>query len=90
MQLSTRLQPALLREGLEYSKHSDVIVAVHRDLVNTGKLDKEHGKNISELFELRGTGDYGGTQHVSQKEAEKAIEATEAFVHGIKEMLERN
>jgi uncharacterized protein (UPF0332 family) len=41
---------ALLSAGHEYQKHSGVIAAVHKFLVKTGKLDKEHGKNLNWLF----------------------------------------
>jgi uncharacterized protein (UPF0332 family) len=43
---------ALLSQGREHQKHSGVIAAVHKFLVKTGKLDKEHGKNLNWLFEL--------------------------------------
>ena len=50
----------LLQEGLELSKHSAVIASIHQRFVKTGKLDKEQGKTLNWLFELRGVGDYGG------------------------------
>ena len=46
----------LLRENLELSKHSAVIALIHQKFVKTGKLDKEHGKRLNWLFELRGRG----------------------------------
>jgi len=49
----------LLSEGREYQKHSGVIAAIHKFLVKTGKLDKEHGKNLNWLFELRSIGRRG-------------------------------
>jgi uncharacterized protein (UPF0332 family) len=55
---------ALLDEGLEFSKHSGVIASVHQRLVKTGKLDKEQGKELNWLFELRNVGDYGVTVHI--------------------------
>jgi uncharacterized protein (UPF0332 family) len=66
---------ALLSDGREYQKHSGVIAAVHKFLVKTGKLAKEHGKNLNWLFELRGIGDYGDTRHVPREEVGKAIDA---------------
>lgn len=44
----------LLSEGLELNKHSAVIASIHQRFVKTGKLDKEHGKTLNWLFELRG------------------------------------
>lgn len=60
----------LLHEGLEMSKHSGVIASIHQRFVKTEKLDKEQGKSLNWLFELRGVGDYGGTAHVSHQDAE--------------------
>jgi hypothetical protein len=78
---------ALLSQGREHQKHSGVIAAVHKFLVKTGKLDKEHGKNLNWLFELRSVGDYGDTRHVPREEEEKAIDAAQALVEAMKALL---
>jgi uncharacterized protein (UPF0332 family) len=78
---------ALLNEGLEFSKHSGVIASIHQRLVKTGKLDKEQGKELNWLFELRSVGDYGVTVHVSQQDAEKATRVAESFLRVIKSLL---
>lgn len=78
---------ALLDEGLEFSKHSGVIASIHQRLVKTGKLDKEQGKELNWLFELRNVGDYGVTIHVSQQDTERAIRVAENFLRIIKSML---
>ena len=77
----------LLHEGLELSKHSAVIASIHQRFVKTGKLDKEQGKALNWLFELRGVGDYGGTSHVSLQDAERAIEAAEKFLKAASSLL---
>jgi uncharacterized protein (UPF0332 family) len=79
---------ALLDEGLEFSKHSGVIASIHQRLVKTGKLDKEQGKELNWLFELRNVGDYGVTVHVSQQDAERAIRVAENFLRVIKSLLQ--
>ena len=78
---------ALLSEGMEYQKHSGVIAAIHKFLVKTGKLDKENGKNLNWLFELRSIGDYGDTRHVPQEDAARAIAVAQSFVAAIKKLL---
>jgi uncharacterized protein (UPF0332 family) len=77
----------LLHDGLELSKHSAVIASIHQRFVKTGKLDKEQGKALNWLFELRGVGDYGGTAHVSRQEVERAIEVASKFLGAIKLLL---
>ena len=70
----------LLNENIDTSKHSGVIASIHRLFVKEGKLDKEQGKNLNWLFELRGVGDYGVSEHVSSGEAHKAIKVAEEFL----------
>ena len=79
----------LLREELEFSKHSAVIASIHQRFVKTGRLDKKYGKDLNWLFELRGVGDYGATVHVSQQDAEKAIRAAEGFVQAIETLIQK-
>lgn len=81
---------ALLDEGLEFSKHSGVIASVHQRLVKTGKLDKEQGKELNWLFEMRNVGDYGVTVHVSQEDSERAVQVAEGFLRVIKSLLQRS
>jgi len=79
---------ALLDEGLEFSKHSGVIASVHQRLVKTDKLDRQQGKDLNWLFELRNVGDYGVTVHVSQQDTERAIQVAEGFLRVIKSLLQ--
>lgn len=78
---------ALLNEEMELSKHSGVIASVHHRLVKTGKLDKEQGKELNWLFELRNVGDYGVIIHVSQQDAQRAIRVAKNFLRVIKSLL---
>jgi len=80
---------ALLAEGLELGKHSAVIASVHQRLVKIGRVDKQQGKDLNWLFELRSVGDYGATVHVSQEDAEKAIRVAADFVRVIKNLLHK-
>ena len=80
---------ALLSEGQEFRKHSGVIASVHQRLVKTGKLDKEQGKELNWLFELRNVGDYGVALHVSQQDAQRAIEVAENFLRVIRFLLQK-
>jgi uncharacterized protein (UPF0332 family) len=80
---------ALLAQGLESSKHSGVIALVHQRLVKTGKMDKEQGKGLNWLFELRDVGDYGVIVHVSQQDAQRSIQVAEKFLQVIKVLLKK-
>jgi uncharacterized protein (UPF0332 family) len=78
---------ALLSEGIDVGKHSGVIAYIHQKFVKTGRLDKDQGKALNWLFELRSIGDYGVTVHVSQQEAEQAILAAEGFLHAVRPLI---
>jgi uncharacterized protein (UPF0332 family) len=78
----------LLREGLEYSKHSAVISSIHQRFIKSGRLSREQGKRLNWLFELRSIGDYGGIAHVSRQQAEEAVAAATEFLQAVLELLE--
>lgn len=80
----------LLKEGMEFSKHSGVIAAIHKRFIKTGRLEKQFGKNLNWLFELRSVGDYGVTVHVPEQEAEQAIEVARRFVQASEAMLKES
>ena len=77
----------LLSEELAFGKHSAVLSFIHKEFVRTGKLNQEHGKNLNWLFELRGVGDYGVTLHVSQQDAERAIQVATDFLRVVQSLL---
>ncbi len=80
----------LLKEGLDFSKHSGVIALIHQRFVRTGKLSKEQGKDLNWLFEIRNIGDCGGIAHVSCAQAEQAIQAAESFLSAVKSLLNKS
>ena len=79
---------ALLREELEFRKHSGVIAAIHQRFVKNGRLERNFGRDLNWLSELRSVGDYGVTIHVSREDAERAIVAAEGFLHAMKGIIE--
>jgi uncharacterized protein (UPF0332 family) len=78
----------LLKEGMEFSKHSGVIAAIHKGFIKTERLDKQFGKDLNWLFELRSVGDYGVTVHVPRHEAEQAIDTAHRFVQAARSFIE--
>jgi uncharacterized protein (UPF0332 family) len=51
-------------------------------------LNKEQGKNLNWLFELRGVGDYGVSVHVASGEALRAVQVAEKFLDSANQLLE--
>jgi uncharacterized protein (UPF0332 family) len=71
--------------GRTFSKHSALEAAVHRDLVKPGYWPKELGADYSFSLRLRTKGDYGGLEHVSESEAEEAIQAVRRILRAVHE-----
>jgi uncharacterized protein (UPF0332 family) len=78
----------LLKENIDTAKHSGVIASIHRLFVKKGKLDKEQGRNLQWLFDLRGVGDYGVSEHVCAGEAYKSVQVAEDFLQAALKILE--
>jgi uncharacterized protein (UPF0332 family) len=72
--------------GDTFGKHTAVRSAVHRDLVRTGTLSTERGRDFDDLFNLRILGDYGGAQHVSIAKANQAFDAAEHILDDIRSL----
>lgn len=77
----------LLDEGLDTSKHSGVIALIHQHFVKNGRLNKEQGRNLNWLFELRSVGDYGVSLHVGQRDAQRAVNIAEDFFEAVRALL---
>jgi uncharacterized protein (UPF0332 family) len=77
----------LLKEDIDTTKHSGVIASIHRLFVKEGKLDREQGRNLQWLFDLRGVGDYGVSEHVSAGEALKSVKVAEEFLKSALKIL---
>ena len=77
----------LLKEEMEFGKHSAVIAAIHQHFIRPGRLDMQFGKDLNWLFELRAVGDYGVTVHVPTEDANKAIETANRFVIKVRSLL---
>lgn len=72
-------------EGQEFTRHSAVEAAVHRDLVRLGRWAAELGSDYSNLCQARNTGDYGIDQHVSDENASAAVAAAERILRRVSE-----
>lgn len=71
--------------GQTYTKHSAIRAALHRELVQTGAVDKKMGRAYDFLMDLRETGDYGGLAQVTPQNARAAVEKAEAFLAVIRQ-----
>jgi uncharacterized protein (UPF0332 family) len=70
-------------EGRSFSKHSAIRAALHRELVQTGRLPAPNARDYDFLLDLRETGDYGGLTQVTPESARMAITKGEQFLEAI-------
>ena len=77
---------ALLREGEAFKSHKSLISAFHRIFVKAGRIAPAYGRTLNQLFELRGIGDYGDTQHINGEEAEYAVNIAGEFIAAVREL----
>ena len=81
------LTAVLAVRGKTFSKHSALRAALHRDLIQTGLLNEELGRDYDFLLDLRETGDYGGPVQVSPMSARLAIEKAALFLTAMFSLL---
>lgn len=60
----------------EFTKHTALRAAVHRDLVKPGVWPVSLGADFDFLMDMREIGDYGGLTHASPDDAIRAIECS--------------
>jgi len=77
----------LARRGMEFTKHTAVRAALHRDLIQSGDLSVDLGRDYDFLLDLRETADYGGVAEASLASARKAIEKARAILAVLKTLL---
>jgi len=70
--------------GQVFSRHSAIRAALHRELVQTGLLGAEMGRDYDFLMDLREAGDYGGLTQVTADSAKMAVEKAAGFLEAVR------
>ena len=71
-------------EGRTYSRHSAIEVAVHRDLVNTGRWPQDLGAAYRELQSLRTAADYDVSTFPTAERAQDAVHQAEMILEAVR------
>jgi uncharacterized protein (UPF0332 family) len=77
----------LAGRGMEFTKHTAVRAALHRDLIQSGSLSVNLGRDYDFLLDLRETADYGGVAEASLASATKAIEKARTILAALQPLL---
>jgi uncharacterized protein (UPF0332 family) len=77
----------LASRGMEFTKHTAVRAALHRDLIQSGALSVDLGRDYDFVLDLRETADYGGVAEASLTSATKAIEKARTILAALQPLL---
>jgi uncharacterized protein (UPF0332 family) len=77
----------LLQEDREFVKHSGVRAALHRHLIQTKRIEVEHGRFYDQAFEARQEADYAPVAEFEPSTVEEAIGSAERFVSEMRRIL---
>jgi uncharacterized protein (UPF0332 family) len=77
----------LAGRGMEFTKHTAVRAALHRDLIQSGALSADLGRDYDFLLDLRETADYGGVAEASLASAKKAIDKARKILAALEPFL---
>ena len=77
----------LAGRGMEFTKHTAVRAALHRDLIQSGDVSVALGRDYDFLLDLRETADYGGVAEASLASAKKAIEKARAILAALEPLM---
>jgi uncharacterized protein (UPF0332 family) len=80
------LTAAFALRGQTFSKHTAIRSAVHRDLVHTGLLPEQVGRDFDHLTDMRNSADYWGASKVSQEDAMIAVEKAEYILEAVRRL----
>ena len=67
-----------------FAKHTALRAAVHRDLIHGENWAPALGADFDMLAQLRMTGNYGGTSHVSPEQAAAALDAAQRILDAVR------
>lgn len=81
------LSAVLVAEGRHFVKHTGVRAALHRDLIRTGRIDRDMGRIFDELFNDRQESDYGAFAQFEVDEVADKLSGSERLVDRMKQLL---
>lgn len=70
----------LLNEGKTFKKHKEVRSMLHRDFIQTGKIDRSWGKHYDWLFDNRHKVDYRPLVKFDPEQVREIVEESEVFI----------
>lgn len=73
----------LIANGLNAKTHEGIIRMFNMSFVNTGKIDKELGRQYNRLFTMRITGDYGDCFDLQETDVKPLLTPTVKLIDSV-------
>jgi uncharacterized protein (UPF0332 family) len=72
---------------MDFTKHTAVRAALHRDLIQSGARPPDLGRDYDSLLDLRETADHGGAAEASLASAKQAIDRASKILAALEPLL---
>lgn len=83
------IRSLLALEGVDFSKHADVMAYFQKNYVKSGIFEKEYSKILTGAFEMRSESDYDDYYVLAREEVEEQIQNAQFFLDGIIKYVDR-
>jgi uncharacterized protein (UPF0332 family) len=80
----------LIKNGFTAHTHTGVINQFGLHFVTEGLVNKEQGKLLKRLFELRQNGDYSDWFNIEETDVKPLLEPAEKFIEEIENLINKN
>jgi len=77
----------LALDTVDFKRHKDVVAYFNKTYVANGKFDREIGRKLSKLQQIREKSDYNDYYIVSFEEAEEQLNASDLIIKAVKEFI---
>lgn len=81
------IKSVLAQGAIDFKRHKDVVAYFNKEYVATDKFDRELGRKLGTLKQIREKSDYDDFFIASKSKAEEQIETAEMVLKEIKEYL---
>jgi uncharacterized protein (UPF0332 family) len=79
-----------LKYNFKTSKHIQLIGWFNKNFINENKLNKEYGKSVHKIFDLRTKADYDFYTHFDEPEVKQMYNEVKVFINDIIKFIKEN
>lgn len=84
------MRAVMALEGVDFRKHSGVILHFHKEYIKTNKFSVEFADIINMAFLVRNKSDYDDFYIILKSDVEKQLESAEKFANAVNAFIDSN